>query len=927
MCLGYRDNDIIGLWGARAPLFCCCVILYDCKFTKGILTMLKSDKIKVGARIYHNIYKNGTIEQVSEDTVSIRFDNEINKSFPLKKALVILQEPKVFAETEADNKNKTENEMNQALKKPVKKLQARYDAKAASDAWVSRQMMGNDPGSPWYDPERDIDVSYTGGMNYGVVTTKPVHSVDAFVKLAADSLTEEIDVAKKGQGAKYHLSEGRLVERGLRGGYIYFYETDAELHLPEGSDIKIWLSVSESQFGSVVSCSDYSIMFYTGTSLGDSDSLPDVEISSSPWQLLDHLKENILQLRNDIGDIARQLILDGFNNIDGSAEIIKGQSNAESMAKTQDITFVWGPPGTGKTTVLADIARDCLKEQRRVLMVSYSNVAVDDATIRVFANCNKSMTVKPGDIIRYGYPRDEWLLNHEYITSYNMALSKNPALLEERDLLLKRLKGLRKDSGERKRINDRLGEIRKSLSDEEKKYVMNAVFVATTVAKAVSDTTISSAYFDTVLFDEASMAYIPQIIYAANMAKAHFVCLGDFCQLPPIVQSGKKGFLNADIFTYCGIKPAVDKKWGHKWLCLLNVQHRMHPSISEVINSGMYAGLLENGEELSKDEDRNKIVSYAPFVNEAIGIIDVSDMHVYCRRTREYSHYNLLTSFIDYATAVRMVSQDEKIRAGIIAPYNVQARLIMAMIRDTYGDDDKDRKVVAATVHQFQGSEKSVIIYDQVDSYPLKKAGGLLVSTENNTANRLFNVALSRAESKLIVVSDRNFVLESNIPSTNLFKKLLLKIGPSELGLHALSDELKSSSLGRMGIFQWEQSLPVINRDISNATKSIFIEVSKPFLVEDDYGLKEQLIIAGEKKVNIRIRIKNGKMLSERLQQYSVETEYACENVIVIDDSVTWYIGEGNIADDRSHTDCFAIKFDGRLTSRMITNLMYLKGN
>ncbi len=891
--------------------------------------MLKLDNINVGSRIYHNLYKNGTIEYADESTVDVRFDSGTSKSFPLKRALAVLELAKDIAETEVkrNSNSGTSNRLDQTPKVQVKKTKVGNDAKAASDVWVSKQMMGNDPGSPWYDPERDNDVGYTGGMNYGVVTTKPVHTVDAFVELAMDSLTEEIDVAKKGKGVKYHLSDGRLVEQGHKGGLIYYFETDAELHLPEGSDIKIWLSSNEFQFGSVVSCSEYSIMFYTAVSIGEAGSIPDVEISSSPWQLLDHLKENILQLKYDISSIAKKLILDGFKNIDGGTEIIKGQSNAEIMARTQDITFVWGPPGTGKTTVLADIARDCLREHRRVLMVSYSNVAVDDATIRVFNNCNKSMTVKPGDVIRYGYPRDEWLLNHEYLTSYNMALSSNPVLSRERDDLLKKLKGLKKDSSERKKINDRLGEIRKSLSDEERKYVIKAGFVATTVAKAVSDTTIASGYFDTVLFDEASMAYIPQIVYAANLAKAHFVCFGDFCQLPPIVQSGKKGFLNADIFTYCGIKPAVDKKWGHNWLCLLNVQHRMHPSISGIINNGMYGGLLENDEGIIKDNNRNKIISYSPFENEAIGLIDVSNMPKYCRRTRDFSHYNLLTAFIDYASAIRMVSQDEDIRAGIIAPYNVQARLIMAMIRDTYGDDDKDKKVVAATVHQFQGSEKSVIIYDPVDSYPLKKAGGLLVSTENNTANRLFNVAVSRAESKFIVVSDRDFALESNIPSTNLFKRLLMSIGNSHFNLHTFVDEAKTSKFGIMSVFQGKQSISEIQSDIASAKKRILIEINKPAFIKDNYKLKDQLIDAGERGVEIRIKLKNGKLLSKELQQYTVESEYAYENVFVIDDLATWYIVEENAVDDSNDRNLFAIKLEGRHTSRIITNLTYLKGN
>ena len=84
---------------------------------------------------------------------------------------------------------------------------------------------------------------------------------------------------------------------------------------------------------------------------------------------------------------------------------------------------------------------------------------------------------------------------------------------------------------------------------------------------------------------------------------------------------------------------------------------------------------------------------------------------------------------------------------------------------------------------------------------------------------------------------------------------------------------------------------------------------------------------AGKRNVAIRIRLKNGKMLSKELQQYVVETEYVGENVVVIDDLATWYIGDENVADDRNYRGYFAIKFEGRLTSRMITNLMYLKGN
>ena len=49
------------------------------------------------------------------------------------------------------------------------------------------------------------------------------------------------------------------------------------------------------------------------------------------------------------------------------------------MSFEQPITFVWGPPGTGKTQTLAKIALKHIENEEKVLMLSYSNVSVDGA--------------------------------------------------------------------------------------------------------------------------------------------------------------------------------------------------------------------------------------------------------------------------------------------------------------------------------------------------------------------------------------------------------------------------------------------------------------------------------------------------------------------------------------------------------------------
>lgn len=99
------------------------------------------------------------------------------------------------------------------------------------------------------------------------------------------------------------------------------------------------------------------------------------------------------------------------------------------MEQSQPITFVWGPPGTGKTQTLAKIALTHIEQGHRVLMLSYSNVSVDGAVMRVHSLSKKK---KPGVLLRYGYPRRSDLLEHEYLTSYNLAIHNHPKLMQER---------------------------------------------------------------------------------------------------------------------------------------------------------------------------------------------------------------------------------------------------------------------------------------------------------------------------------------------------------------------------------------------------------------------------------------------------------------------------------------------------------------
>ncbi|MEV6671991.1 AAA domain-containing protein [Streptomyces sp. NPDC051162] len=76
------------------------------------------------------------------------------------------------------------------------------------------------------------------------------------------------------------------------------------------------------------------------------------------------------------------------------------QADAYRACLGEGVHLVWGPPGTGKTTVLKRAIGDLIADGRRVLLVSATNVAVDNALLGVM----REKRHQPGDIVRVGPP-------------------------------------------------------------------------------------------------------------------------------------------------------------------------------------------------------------------------------------------------------------------------------------------------------------------------------------------------------------------------------------------------------------------------------------------------------------------------------------------------------------------------------------------
>ena len=77
---------------------------------------------------------------------------------------------------------------------------------------------------------------------------------------------------------------------------------------------------------------------------------------------------------------------------------------------------------------------------------------------------------------------------------------------------------------------------------------------------------------------------------------------------------------------------------------------------------------------------------------------------------------------------------------GYITPYRAQALLMEKLLADLYNTQLQEADIVAATIHRFQGSERDVMVFDTVDSFPQERAGMLLIGKESE---RLINVAIT----------------------------------------------------------------------------------------------------------------------------------------------------------------------------------------
>ncbi|MEV4575062.1 AAA domain-containing protein [Nonomuraea jabiensis] len=126
-------------------------------------------------------------------------------------------------------------------------------------------------------------------------------------------------------------------------------------------------------------------------------------LQQPPTFLIEALKDGLASLGNaPLGDLLAQRKLGGqLSRARPPAGLFPQQEAAYQACLGTGVRLVWGPPGTGKTLVLTKAIGDLIAAGKRILLVSATNIAVDNALLGVLKDHRRT----PGAIVRVGPPQ------------------------------------------------------------------------------------------------------------------------------------------------------------------------------------------------------------------------------------------------------------------------------------------------------------------------------------------------------------------------------------------------------------------------------------------------------------------------------------------------------------------------------------------
>eukprot|EP01103_Thecamoeba_quadrilineata_P015130 TRINITY_DN4689_c0_g1_i1.p1 TRINITY_DN4689_c0_g1~~TRINITY_DN4689_c0_g1_i1.p1 ORF type:complete len:842 (-),score=197.24 TRINITY_DN4689_c0_g1_i1:65-2590(-) len=440
-----------------------------------------------------------------------------------------------------------------------------------------------------------------------------------------------------------------------------------------------------------------------------------------------------------VAPIRKQL---DFNKLPSLEDLLLNQSQqlAITSGLKSKLTLIQGPPGTGKTRTAVLLLRKIIEfhspNSPLILASADTNVAVD--------NLLEGLLDEGIRAIRVGQPvKVRKSLREHTLHSLTENHVDAKGLSEEKDAFHQLAKKL-SETDDPEEVS-KLQVMMKASQAKAEKIELEIVKKVLKNAQVICSTCIGSGHellaamsFPIVLVDEATQATEPSVLVPLVHKSKQVILLGDHFQLPPTVistRAAKEG-LSMSLFqrlAESGLQP-----------CLLNIQYRMHPSLSYFPNTAFYYGKVTDGIAAASRPTPNGF----PFPNP-IHPVAFRACFGLEETTADGSKINKHDAAIVARIVRDLLCANGAIRGselGVISPYSGQVRLLQKEF-DLLGGIASD--VDINSVDGYQGREKEVIVFSTVRSNEEGKVGFL-------SDWRRLNVALTRARRGIIVVGNPN---------------------------------------------------------------------------------------------------------------------------------------------------------------------------
>ena len=288
------------------------------------------------------------------------------------------------------------------------------------------------------------------------------------------------EIKKSGGGKSLEVMPGKLIEGNNEegGSYIYLFTVNTSVEdIFENAKVTLRIdnTKAEGRISAINLGKNVSIAISTDQYLGDRTGKGRVIVDNTANY--EALKERIGAevgltktktkdkegiSKSGIGlnfELAEKLMSNSFETTEDSFRSIntilnKSQKEFINKAFQHNISFLWGPPGTGKTQTLSALIEELCNRNERTLICSNTNMAVDQVILK-FAKEEDNIHVNQGKVIRLGKVHNDDLKTNyfEKVTIDGIAERRGSELNAKKNKIMSEREALQDENEELLRID------------------------------------------------------------------------------------------------------------------------------------------------------------------------------------------------------------------------------------------------------------------------------------------------------------------------------------------------------------------------------------------------------------------------------------------------------------------------------------------